>query len=133
MSTIPLGLCQCGCGQPTRVSDRTAPSWNAIKGVPRRYIKGHGRKAHPAKVAATQVGTGLCECGCGMETPMASRTQLTRGYVKGQPTRFIQGHTSQVKEPLKLYIFDSASGCSNSIGRRNRYGYLGSKPGHRVG
>jgi hypothetical protein len=35
---------------------------------------------------------GLCECGCGQKTPLATYTQRTRGYIKGQPVRYIQGH-----------------------------------------
>jgi hypothetical protein len=34
----------------------------------------------------------LCECGCGQPAPIAKRTEIRRGYVKGQPTRFILGH-----------------------------------------
>lgn len=34
----------------------------------------------------------LCQCGCGQPTPLASRNMLSRGWVKGQPTRFIQSH-----------------------------------------
>jgi hypothetical protein len=34
----------------------------------------------------------LCECGCGQPAPIAKTTDPKRGYVKGQPTRFIVGH-----------------------------------------
>lgn len=36
--------------------------------------------------------TGLCECGCGERTRIASRTYTARGWVKGQPIRYVAGH-----------------------------------------
>lgn len=40
---IPKGLCQCGCGQKTKIADqsRTARGW--IKGQPKQFIAGHFR------------------------------------------------------------------------------------------
>jgi len=35
---------------------------------------------------------GLCECGCGGKTKIAYRTAYERGWVKGEPIRFIHGH-----------------------------------------
>lgn len=34
-----------------------------------------------------------CECGCGLPAPIATRTRRERGQVRGQPVRFIRGHT----------------------------------------
>lgn len=34
----------------------------------------------------------LCECGCGLPAPIAKLTDTKRGYVKGQPRRYIIGH-----------------------------------------
>ncbi len=34
----------------------------------------------------------LCECGCGGETPLATRTNTKGGRIKGLPTKFIHGH-----------------------------------------
>lgn len=34
----------------------------------------------------------LCECGCGRQTGIAPITVPKRGYVKGQPLRFVRGH-----------------------------------------
>ncbi len=34
-----------------------------------------------------------CECGCGREAPLAPYTNKTRNYIKGQPLRFIHGHS----------------------------------------
>lgn len=38
---------------------------------------------------------GLCQCGCGQETSLATQTDKSRGNVKGQPVRFIVGHHSR--------------------------------------
>lgn len=35
----------------------------------------------------------LCECGCGSPAPISSKTRAGRGQVKGQPVRFILGHS----------------------------------------
>jgi len=34
----------------------------------------------------------LCECGCGNPPPLAPQTDKKRGWVKGQPIRFILNH-----------------------------------------
>lgn len=43
----------------------------------------------------------LCECGCGEPTPPARRTRAERGWVKGQPTRFVPGHERRVNGSSK--------------------------------
>jgi len=37
---------------------------------------------------------GLCECGCGQATTIAQRNLTRRGWIKGQPKRFLAGHTT---------------------------------------
>jgi hypothetical protein len=34
----------------------------------------------------------LCECGCGQPAPIAVKTNVKDGYIKGQPIRFVHGH-----------------------------------------
>ena len=43
----------------------------------------------------------LCECGCGQPVPVAKQTRSDRGFVKGQPQRFIRGHVAIVNGVLK--------------------------------
>jgi hypothetical protein len=38
------GYCQCGCGQKTKIIDRTRPSKNHVKGEPYRRVAGHGNR-----------------------------------------------------------------------------------------
>lgn len=39
--TIPLGLCQCGCGAKTRLATKTSTRDGAVKGQPKRFVSGH--------------------------------------------------------------------------------------------
>jgi hypothetical protein len=38
---MSAGLCECGCGTPTRISQVTDPRKGAIRGQPRRFARGH--------------------------------------------------------------------------------------------
>ena len=38
----------------------------------------------------------LCECGCGTTTRLATRTYSSKGHVKGQPLRFVNGHNQRL-------------------------------------
>lgn len=38
---------------------------------------------------------GLCECGCGEPAPIAKRTDRRHGWVRGQPVRFVRGHSTR--------------------------------------
>lgn len=39
--------------------------------------------------------SGLCECGCGQAAPIATQTNRSKGWVKGQPLRFVRGHAGK--------------------------------------
>lgn len=39
----------------------------------------------------------LCECGCGYFTPIAKKTWSKKGWIKGQPKRFINGHNTRLR------------------------------------
>jgi hypothetical protein len=43
---------------------------------------------------------GLCECGCGKPAPLARQSDRTKGWVRGQPMKFISGHNiRQLRKP----------------------------------
>jgi hypothetical protein len=42
-----------------------------------------------------QTPSGKCLCGCGQTTPIATETHKKRGRIKGQPCRFVSGHTGR--------------------------------------
>ncbi|MDO8673056.1 MAG: HNH endonuclease signature motif containing protein [Dehalococcoidia bacterium] len=43
----------------------------------------------------SNIPQGFCQCGCGQKTQVATRTQCTRGQVKGRFLRFVKGHNHQ--------------------------------------
>ena len=53
--------------------------------------------------------SGLCMCGCGKPAPIAAANDKRYGIVKGQPQRYIKGH-SQYKS-LDHYKVDETTGC----------------------
>lgn len=46
--------------------------------------------------------SGVCLCGCGQRTSIASRTRTGRGQVKGQPLRCIRGHHARLAVPVAV-------------------------------
>ncbi len=40
----------------------------------------------------------LCECGCGFSAPIAKGTDSRRGWIKGKPIRFINGHNNNLRK-----------------------------------
>ena len=78
--------CACGCG--IAVKNGT------------RLVRGHWSRTTEARAMYTKRRqlqqpvnqTGLCECGCGRRTPIATDNHPERGYYKGQHVRYIRGH-----------------------------------------
>jgi len=44
----------------------------------------------------------LCQCGCGEPAPLARQTDRQKGWVKGQPVRFVAGHSNRHRGPPPL-------------------------------
>lgn len=88
-TSIPLGLCQCGCGQPTRLAPENDASKGWVRGEYLRYVKGHVHKVNNVPLANP---SGICMCGCGEPAPIARMTYASKGIVAGQPQMFIKGH-----------------------------------------
>jgi len=80
-------------------------------------------------------GMSLCECGCGQLTKLATQNSTPRGWIKGQPLRFIfgharnfvHGHASGGKRTREYRSYESAKArCQNSNNRDwNLYGGRG--------
>lgn len=49
----------------------------------------------------TAVPYGLCWCGCGEPTPIATYTNRAKGYARGRPTAFARGHATRLKRKLE--------------------------------
>jgi hypothetical protein len=43
MVNVPLGLCQCGCGRPTKLATKNSAKYGWVKGEPRRFLQGHNQ------------------------------------------------------------------------------------------
>lgn len=50
----------------------------------------------------TPIPLGLCQCGCGQKTRIAAKSHARLGYVRGEPIKFVRGHSSihQWREPI---------------------------------
>lgn len=72
--------CQCGCDEQVKEG--------------RRFRRGHNAKRECAPLEPPNP-SGLCQCGCGEMTPVAASNDRRYGRKKGQPTRFIRGHSSR--------------------------------------
>lgn len=45
----------------------------------------------------TDVPYGYCQCGCGQKTKIATQSDSKRGYIRGEPVRFIHSHSSRIR------------------------------------
>lgn len=97
----PTYICQCGCGLtiPWRYSHSSRPP---------KYIKAHYlshgtseriRALREAKVKTRALipdgweqPSGVCQCGCGSQTKIATFSRPERGEFLGYPRRYCQGH-----------------------------------------
>jgi hypothetical protein len=89
-----MKLCECGCGRPTRIAQRTNRKKGHIKGEPQRFLPSHCH-ARPGVPILPAAEVRLCACGCGQPTPLATRTHRAKGVFRGQPQRFVNGHQSR--------------------------------------
>lgn len=53
----------------------------------------------------------LCECGCGQPAPISPATSRARGYVRGEPRRFVAGHHRRKAQPFLVDDRGHASPC----------------------
>lgn len=51
----------------------------------------------------------LCLCGCGQETPIAKINRKERGWIKGEPRKFV--NKSHYRWPGSLYKISKKTGC----------------------
>jgi hypothetical protein len=74
--------------------------------------------------------SGLCGCGCGRLTKIAKKTRTIFGWVKGQPYRYLQGHsplripkTDPVQRFESWFTPAAADECWPWQGSRSKRGY----------
>lgn len=75
---------------------------------------------------------GFCECGCGERTRIAPKSNAGKGHVKGEPFRFVNGHTLRKHAarmnreraiPWRQRVTASERGCLVWLGCLNSKGY----------
>lgn len=57
----------------------------------------------------------LCECGCGDYTKIAFETNTKRGWIKGQPLRFLNGHNQRTQKRERNQIEKECTYCGNKF------------------
>jgi hypothetical protein len=62
-----------------------------------------------------------CECGCGERTKLAPKTSARKGWVKGEPVRFIAQHHARRQGPE--YEVEPNTGCWLWLGACGEQGY----------
>ena len=62
-----------------------------------RFIRGHGNQSQRKWTAHLQ-HPGVCACGCGQQTALATRSHYHKGIMKGEPMRFIHTHHTGKRE-----------------------------------
>ena len=63
-----------------------------------------------------------CECGCGQPAPIARQSRTKEGYVKGQPLRFVLGHSTKGRPKTpehRAKIAAALTGNTNGVGEKN--------------
>lgn len=75
------------------------------------------------------IPVGLCQCGCGQRTPMATHTNRALGKIKGQPTTCVPRHRrGTLRQRFMVKVHIEASGCwqwTGCIDSRTGYARIG--------
>ena len=86
------------CGSPKEHNAKTCRACYLSRPRPERVKSGDGPNP-----------SGLCMCGCGERTSLASCSDASVGNIKGKPLRYVYGHNRR-KSPER-YIVNSVTGC----------------------
>ena len=101
------GLCMCGCGQKTRVPECNDAFHGTVKGIPVMFIRGHAL-IDPRFTPTTDKsdpGYGICKCGCGGKTSIATKSDASSNTIKGEPLNFIKHHKPKLP-PVERELTD---------------------------
>jgi hypothetical protein len=120
------GLCLCGCGEKTPIATYSFPSKGIIKGKPVNYIRGHHRRSHARTLEYPPLNySGLCLCGCGERTKIATYTMLSVAIKKGVPLRYAKGHGPKTAKIDRYEVTDAGweTPCWLWTGPKDLVGY----------
>lgn len=97
-----MSLCECGCGQETRVAKRNRYGRGQIKGRPKRFVQGHGCRKYPQKYEERDNGF---DSPCWVWMGRIDDDGYARRHAEGHTTRLIH---KQIYEDLHGPVED---GC----------------------
>lgn len=109
--------CECGCGQPTRISPVTERAKGWVKGEPRRFLAGHwvrGRTGPDAPRWGGDLGVAACQCGCGADI-------AEKAWHRARRPRFLPGHHAPAKRLARSVpqaVRDRSGICECGCGER---------------
>lgn len=89
-------------------NERTADGHVYARGEHRRFVHGHNKSGKRRPDLPGPNPSGLCMCGCGEKTPLATVTNHERGNIVGKPVRYVHGHNTRLS-PVE-YVEDE-NGC----------------------
>jgi hypothetical protein len=123
-TTAPM--CACGCNK--RIPPQPHHRYRQPK-----FIDGHFQRfSHRHTPKASDIPSGLCECGCGKRTDLAVSTYRHNRHFKGHPMPYLPGHSPKRSGPSSHkfktgrlvhpsgYVYLLATGHPN----RNASGYV---------
>lgn len=93
--------CLCGCGKIVNSKPYMVnKEWVQPRFVSGHYTKWRAKNGLPGfrswePVGTEQIPTGLCECGCGQKTNIATYTVQKKRHFKGYPLPHISGHSKK--------------------------------------
>ncbi len=83
-------LCECGC------KGKVNPKARFISGHHTRLAVKLGKPPRTYKPTPDEIPSGLCECGCGQRTEIATKTVIRKREFKGFPKPFVGQHRQRV-------------------------------------
>lgn len=115
------GLCACGCGLPVAKGRRFVAFHH--NRLPRTSTTEAFRVAYDQKMAESTEPVGLCGCGCRQSAPVARKSNLRKGWIKGLPKRWIAGHQGWAqprRRPVDVVPGTCGCGCRGMLTERSK-------------
>lgn len=118
--TIPIGLCQCGCGTLTGLARRTDRRRSLIEGEPLRFVLGHRGRSSPIDYLVDE------ESGCWLWQHSTFRHGYGRAYVNGRGTTahrlYYERFVGPIPDGLELdhLCHTRDARCPGGVGCRHR-------------
>ena len=110
--TIPLGLCQCGCGEIVAPLKGYDYGQGIKRGESHRFIHGHNGRRPPRPEPPERI----CACGCGQIVPVTGaarkrgiRAAFVRGHNRREPDRgLVERFWSYVQKTETCWLWTGA-------------------------